>query len=72
MVAFKTKSGRTVYDGGGINPDIKLIPEYLSQISVSLLTKNIIFGYATIYHAKHPNIPPAGILNLQIRTLMIL
>ena len=58
-VAFKTKSGRTVYNGGGIDPDVKLEPEYLSQISVSLLTKNILFNFATLYHAKHPTIAPA-------------
>ncbi len=58
--AFKTKSGRTVYDGGGIDPDVKMEPEYLSQISVSLLTKNIIFGFATQYRAKHKNIAPIG------------
>lgn len=58
--AFKTKSGRTVFDGGGIDPDIKTEPEYLSQISVSLLTKNIIFQFATRYRATHPNIPAAA------------
>lgn len=58
-VAFKTKSGRVVYDGGGVEPDVKLEPEMLSQIAITLLEKNLIFNYATIYRAKHPEIKKA-------------
>lgn len=58
-VAFKTKSGRIVYDGGGIDPDINMEVEYLSQISTSLLSKNLIFDYATLYRAKNPKISSA-------------
>lgn len=60
-VAFKTiKSGRTVYDGGGIDPDIILEPENLSNITFSLLTKNHLFDYATEYRAKHNSIGSAA------------
>ena len=55
-VAFKTKGGRTVYDGVGIDPDIKMEPERLSQITIALITKNIIFDYATEFRAKHESI----------------
>ena len=52
-VAFKTKGGRTVYDGVGIDPDIKIEPEKLNPISIALLQKNILFDFATDYRAKH-------------------
>lgn len=55
-VAFKTSNGRVVYDGGGIDPDLVLEVEYLSDISVSLSRKDLIFDYATIYKAKNPEL----------------
>jgi carboxyl-terminal processing protease len=58
-VAFKTRNGRTVFDGGGIDPDITLEPEKLANITFSLLTKNHIFDYATEYRMKHDNIGDA-------------
>lgn len=59
-VAFKTKySGRTVFDGGGIDPDITTEPEKLANITISLLTKNHLFDYASEYRAKHEKIVEA-------------
>ncbi|MBS1618231.1 MAG: S41 family peptidase [Bacteroidetes bacterium] len=58
-VAFKTKGGRTVYDGVGIDPDIKTEPEKVSQITIALVTHNLIFDYATEYRAKHEAIGSA-------------
>lgn len=58
-VAFKTKAGRVVFDGGGVEPDMKLEPVLLSQIAITLLDKNLIFNYASIYRAKHPSISSA-------------
>jgi carboxyl-terminal processing protease len=56
-VAFKTKkNGRTVYDGGGIDPDVAVEPEKLTPITISLLTKNLIADYANEYRAKHEKI----------------
>lgn len=47
---FKTlKNKRSVYDGKGILPDIEVEAEKLSEISKSLLLKNLIFNYATKY-----------------------
>ena len=57
ITEFKTKTGRTVFDGGGIMPDIKVEPQLLSKISVSLYTKNLIFDYATQYRYKFDSIP---------------
>ena len=55
-VAFKTTNGRTVYDGGGIDPDITVEPDKLSAITISLLNNNHIFNYATIFKAKKSGI----------------
>jgi carboxyl-terminal processing protease len=52
-VAFKTSNGRTVYDGGGIDPDFETEVEYLSDISISLARKDLIFDYATVYKATN-------------------
>ena len=51
--AFKTRGGRTVYDGGGILPDIELETAKFSPITTALLKDNAIFNYATEYHYKN-------------------
>lgn len=56
---FKTRAGRSVYDGGGVLPDIKIEPEIMSRIAISLYTKNLIFDYATLYNQKHSSIGKA-------------
>lgn len=56
---FKTKGGRIVYDGGGIEPDRSIESERLSNIAISLLQKQIIFDYAVYYRGKHSTIAPA-------------
>jgi carboxyl-terminal processing protease len=53
---FKTKNGRIVKDGGGIAPDIEILPDPLSQISSELFMRNYIFDFATNYYWAHPNI----------------
>ncbi len=50
---FKTKGGRTVYDGGGILPDIELETAKFSPITTALLKDNAIFDYATEYYYSH-------------------
>jgi carboxyl-terminal processing protease len=57
---FKTKNGRTVYDGGGIAPDIEVKSEFLSNITISLLTKNLIFDYVTIFVAGNEPVQQIG------------
>jgi carboxyl-terminal processing protease len=52
--AFQTKGGRTVYDGGGILPDVELETSVFSPITTALLKDNAIFDYATEYHYKNP------------------
>lgn len=51
--AFKTKNGRTVFDGGGITPDIKLESSDVSGFTQALLNENVIFDFATDYYYSH-------------------
>jgi carboxyl-terminal processing protease len=53
---FKTRNGRIVKDGGGIAPDIEILPDPLSQISSELYIRNFIFDFATSYYWAHPDI----------------
>ncbi len=57
--SFKTlNSGRTVYDGGGIKPDVTVDNDQMSKIARSLKVKNLIFDYATVFHSQHDSIKP--------------
>ena len=64
MTEFKTKKGRKVYDGGGINPDYVIADPDYSAISTSLVTKYLMFDFATTYHQQHPSIAPAKTFSL--------
>lgn len=59
QTAFTTAAGRVVYDGGGILPDLKVENKNLSNIAYALISKNHIFNYATVFHAKNEKIAPA-------------
>jgi carboxyl-terminal processing protease len=54
--AFKTRKGRTVYDGGGIQPDIELEETKKSVIANALLKNDGIFNYATSYFYANSNL----------------
>lgn len=54
--AFKTRKGRTVYDGGGILPDIELEGSKTSVIASALIKNDGIFNYVTRYYYKNPNL----------------
>ena len=56
---FKTKNGREVIDGRGVDPDISIEKEELSRLTALLFTKNILFNYATEYHAANKEIKGA-------------
>lgn len=58
--AFKTRNGRTVYDGFGIEPDVDIPMEYMNMLEVTLMQKFLIFDYATQYAAQHPTVPAAA------------
>lgn len=59
MNVYQTKSGRSVYDGGGIFPDFYVEPYQYHQITQVLVNKFFIFDYATLFTTKHPTIAPA-------------
>jgi carboxyl-terminal processing protease len=52
--AFKTPNGRTVYDGGGIDPDIKTKAMEAHPLTQVLFEKGFLFDFATQYVARHP------------------
>jgi len=54
---FKTKNGRTVYDGGGILPDIINKSEYMNPLAQFLTQNFVIFDYANKYTYEHDSIP---------------
>ena len=56
---FKTMAGRTVYEGHGIMPDVKIEPLQYSTATAYLYAKNYIFDYATKFTFEHPSIAPA-------------
>jgi carboxyl-terminal processing protease len=51
---FKTKNGRSVYDGSGIYPDVFVKQERFANITQTLISKLLIFDYATKYRNTHP------------------
>jgi carboxyl-terminal processing protease len=54
--AFKTRKGRTVYDGGGILPDIDLEETKTNSIIDALIKNDAIFNFATQYFYKNPTL----------------
>lgn len=54
--AFKTQNGRTVYDGGGVKPDIVVPAFKLSNMTKSLEKNYFIFDFATHYRSEHESI----------------
>ncbi len=53
---FTTATGRTVYGGGGITPDVIVKQPQLSRTTQLLEVRSAIFNYAVEYAAKHPNL----------------
>lgn len=53
---FFTRNHRPVKDGEGVTPDIKTPESKYTKITQSLLTKNIIFDFATQYRNTHNTI----------------
>ena len=58
-VAYKTKNGRTVYDKGGVEPDVAVPDEVQPDVLTSLIEAQAIFDFANDYHAKHESIAEA-------------
>ncbi len=56
---FKTTHSRTVFDGGGIDPDIATTSAEASALTQALYSEGLLFDYATEYTVKHPTIVAA-------------
>ncbi|MBR6092413.1 MAG: S41 family peptidase [Bacteroidales bacterium] len=57
--AFHTANGRIVYEGHGIQPDVKIEPTMASTITMNLYSKNLFFKYANKYYREHKSIKSA-------------
>ena len=53
-VQYKTKNGRIVYDGGGLDPDIKVQNDYTGTITSELVDAGLIFEYASKFCGENP------------------
>lgn len=62
--SFKTRSGRLVYDGGGITPDLEVKPEYYTRPLMALVYSGILEDYAIRYYAQHEQVPAPAALRL--------
>ena len=58
--AFKTADGRKVWDGGGIDPDLPVAKPAVNPLIEALVSKNVIFDYATKYKIAHAHVAPAA------------
>lgn len=56
ITEYHTKNGRSVYDGGGVLPDLKIKSERYSSLTVNLIRNFMIFDYATLYANSHDEI----------------
>ena len=52
---YVTRGGRRVYDGGGIVPDVKLEPEYISRFAVTLMRLGYVENWCDEYMRRHQN-----------------
>ena len=62
--SFKTKSGRAVFDGGGVMPDIELEESKISTITKDIIKQNFVFNYAIRYYYKN-SIPDLNTFKLK-------
>lgn len=61
---FKTRNGRVVYDGGGIRPDVDVDSEEVGQMTISLISQNVIFDFATKFAFENPTIEKVEKFNI--------
>lgn len=61
---FKTLGGRSVWDGGGITPDIETEAQAYSRPVIALVYQGIAGDWSIEYFKKHESIAPAGEFHL--------
>jgi carboxyl-terminal processing protease len=54
---FKTRNGRKVFDGGGLDPDVDVDEDTYATVTVALINSGLIFEYASRYCGEHPARP---------------
>jgi len=62
--SFKTLKGRTVYDGGGITPDIIIGSKPFLRPTLSLVYEEIFYQYSILYYRDHDTIAPPSEFSL--------
>ncbi len=55
---FSTKNGRKVYDGGGVQPDVKTDLPEIGEVTINLFAKNMIFDFVNDFYSKNSQIVP--------------
>lgn len=53
ITEFKTRGGRKVYDGGGITPDVKIEPQYISRFALTLYAMGFTEDWADEYMRRN-------------------
>ncbi|MDG1227937.1 MAG: S41 family peptidase [Polaribacter sp.] len=53
---FQTANGRTVYDGGGVLPDVVIKTSNKTESTKKLLSSRAIFNFSTNYYYQNPQI----------------
>jgi len=53
---FRTSNGRTVYDGGGIDPDVEVEVTNIPSVATNLINQGFLFNYANKFYYEHDSI----------------
>ena len=54
---FKTKNGRIVFDGGGLDPDVNTEDEYIGTATGALVASGLVFDFASKYSTENSTPP---------------
>ncbi len=65
---FYTRNGRTVYDAGGIDPDLRVPEQDVHPVTQALIQQGMLFAFANEYAANHP--APASPRSFAVSTEM--
>ncbi|MFY0631990.1 MAG: S41 family peptidase [Flavobacteriaceae bacterium] len=65
VTAFQTKNGRTVYDGGGVLPDVLIGYTKRNETTEELVRSRAIFNFGTDYFYKNPTITSPASFSLK-------
>ena len=65
---FTTMHGRTVYEGHGIMPDVKVTRDPYATVTAYLYAKSFIFDYATKFYNEHKIIDSADMFQINEAT----